>query len=581
MIPPRTASGARCGRRCVAAVLGLLLGLAVAPAPGLAQGIELTPSTQQSLVNVQEGWIQWLAAFDQGDREAVQSVVDDLLVVVRPLGIEALPDLSAATLVRAVEAAREGDPDRAELALESAERLDPGRPETAFARATVSRLNGDWPQAAASLLGGYLRLLNQPRERRIWTADLAVGALYVLLLAGGLFVAVGMATRGGRLYRDLASVLGRVLPGWTVPTVVAVALAWPVVLPGGPAWLVLYWSLLLWTYGSPSMRSVLIALWLVAGLTPLVVGEARDRVELELLPPVRALDQVVERRLYGGLFTDLAVVPELLPGDPAVSHLLADVHRRLDQWERASTLYRRVLSTEPENAEAYVDLGTYYFYQADYGAAIDYFERAAEADPTAALPHFNLSQAHGLSYHFDEAGQALDRALELGGAKVNRWTEITGEGTVVEAAGGVTRVPAIRERLAAAVLGEEEGEERVELVGQAWSLLVAVGFLVTAFGFHLLRQRHGGAGRVPEPPGRGRWSLLLVPGLGSLRDDRGFLAFAALALPSLLVVLALGPRLGFELPLGHAVGGAAVTAAVAGLAVVYLLRALWILPREG
>jgi tetratricopeptide (TPR) repeat protein len=565
-------------RWCAAAAVGLLA-LAAPGGAGAEERIELTPAVQASLLHLQELWIQWLAAFNQNDPQRTGEVLSDLVAVSQQLGMEALPDLSLAALVRGRGAALAGDPQRARLALAAAERLDAGRPETAFARADVEWAAGRWPQAAAAWLDGHRRLLLQPRERRLWTSDAAVEVLYLLLAAGGLFVALQMAVNGRPLLADLAAAVGRRLPAWAVTPGVLVLLLWPLLLPAGLAWLVLWWSLLLWTYGSTSERLVFGLLWLVAGLTPLAVATVRERVAVELSPPARALEQAARGRLYGTLFSDLGLVKDLLPEEPAVDHFLADLHRRIGQWERARTLYLRVLEQEPANAAALNDLASYYFYKGDYGTARSRFTEATEAAPRDALPFFNLGQSYSIAYLFDEAGSAMTTAQELAPTRVRGWVDETGEGSVLAADGGFARLPAIRRRLAGQLAGPApEGVRAMELLRQGWSLLVAAGLLLAAVGFHVLRRRLGDGGKPPPPPRPGAWTLVLVPGVDSLLRGQGFAALGGLLVPALLLLLAFDARFGFDLTVGYAHGAAGMIVALGLLALLMAAR-LWIVLR--
>ncbi len=569
----------RLRRWCALAALGLLAAAAPAGAAG-DEPVELTPTVQASLLQLQELWIQWLAAYNQDNPERTGELLSDLVATSQQLGMEALPDLAVAALVRGREAALADDVPRARLALAAAERLDPGRPETAFARAGVEWRAGRWPQAAAAWLDGHRRTLLLPRERRLWLADGAVEALYLLLLAGALFVALQMAVNGRRLLADLGAAVERRLPPWAVAPALAVLLLWPLLLPAGLAWLVLYWSLLLWTYGSTSERLVLGLLWLVAGLTPLAVAGVREQVAVELSPPARALEQAARGRLYGSLFSDLGLVKDLLPEEPAVSHFLADLHRRIGQWERARTLYLRVLEKEPANASALNDLASYYFYKGDYGTARARFVEATKAAPRDALAYFNLNQTFSIEYLFDEAGAAMSRAQELGPRQVRAWVDETGEGSVLNADGGFARLPAIRRLLAAQLAGPpREGVRAMELLRQGWSLLVALGLAAAAVGFHLLRRRLGEGRRLPPPPRPGPWTLALVPGLDALSRGHGFAALGGVLLPAVLLLLAFDPHLGFDLGLGYAHGAAGAVTALVLLALLMAAR-VWITLRR-
>ena len=139
----------------------------------------------------------------------------------------------------------------------------------------------------------------------------------------------------------------------------------------------------------------------------------------------------------------------VLPQSVAVKHLLADVHRSLNQWELARALYRQVLEAEPNNATALLNLGDYSFLKGDFSSAIQSFQKAAAADPQNAAAQYNLSQAYSESYMFDEQKVALNKAQDIDLARVNGWMANPQQQRVVALPGGIARIPQIRRELAA------------------------------------------------------------------------------------------------------------------------------------
>jgi tetratricopeptide (TPR) repeat protein len=538
--------------RLAGLALALLLAV-LAPAAASGQtvsspqvtGVEMTPPVRLTLKQLEEQWLQWIV---QNNRAQADRAVDGLLNTARQLGMARLPDLSAGAMIRAVQAAREKDFPRAHWALKAAERFDPGRPETAFAESRVLWLEGRWPAAVLAFLGAYPRLASHPLERYLWLQDLGLWALCLLLLTGGLFVAVQMATKGGGLFHDIVDALAKWLPRPAALGLAAVFLIWPAFLPYGLLWLPLYWSVLLWGYGSPSERVVLVAVWLLVGVAPLLITEQRRRVALALSPPVRAMESLQQHRLYGGLFTDLGVLRSLLPESVAVKHFLADLHRSLGQWELARSLYRQVLEAEPENTTALLNLGTYFFLKGDFTSAIQNFKKVTEADPRNAAAQFNLSQAYSESYLFDESRSALAQAREIDDARVSGW--VSQQQRVVTVSGGVARVPEIRRELLANWRKEERPSTRLDLFRRGLPLLVALGLLLVSVALHLARRPFG----YPERPldarsgGFERWRRVLVPGFASSEVGEGGRAFLALLLPTALLMLPLFGTLGYRIP---------------------------------
>ncbi|HEV8579770.1 MAG TPA: hypothetical protein VGX68_11910 [Thermoanaerobaculia bacterium] len=506
----------------------------------------MTPALRQSLKQLEEQWLQWIV---QNNRQGAERAVDDLLDTARRLGMRRLPDLSAAAVARAVQAAKQRDFGRAAWALEAAERLDPGRPETAFAERFVARRQGNYLAAAVAGLRAYPRMLAHPLERYLWFQNLLFWFVALVLVTGGLFLAMQMLAKGAAVYRDLADLIGRKLPRPVALAAAALALLWPLAFPYGALWLPLYWSILLWGYASPSERVVLVALWLLLGVSPLLLDAQRRHMAVALSPPARAMQGLKEHRLYGSLFSDLGVLRSVLPESVAVKHLLADVHRSLEQWELARSLYRQVLEAEPENTSALLDLGAYSFNKLDFGVAIQSFQKAAAIDPASAAAFYNLSQAYSESYMFDEQRAALKKAQDIDPTLVNTW--LAQQHRVVTVSGGMARIPEIRRQLLLSWGRHEARSGRLELFRRGLSLLVSLSLLLVALALHLARRPLGYTGGSAEifPEGAlDRWGRVLLPGITSAEIGDGGRAFLALLVPTALLMLPSMGRLGVPIP---------------------------------
>lgn len=567
-------------RRLAALALGLAslwaaAGTAVLSAASVSSpqvtGVEMTAPVRQLLKQLEAQWLQWVL---QNERQQAESAVGLLLETAHKLGMSRLPDLSAAAVARAVEAAKRKDFARARWALEAAERFDPGRPETAFAEARVARLRGDYLGMAAARLRALPRLFGPPLERYLWFQDLLIWVLALLLVTGGLFLAVQMLAKGSALGRDLTDLLARRLPRPAARVAAGLALLWPLVLPDGVLWLAVYWSILLWGYATASERAVLVALWLLLGVSPLLLDAQRRHMAVALSPPARAMQSLQDHRLYGSLFSDLGVLRSLLPESVAVKHLLADVHRSLDQWELARSLYRQVLEAEPENTAALLDLGAYFFNKGEFSGAIQSFQKAAAAEPANAAAQYNLSQAYSESYMFDEQKVALAKAQEMDRARVADW--VAQQHRVVTVSGGMARIPEIRRELLASWGGREIRSGRLELFRRGLSLVVSLSLVLVALALHLARRPFGYTERSAEifPEGAfDRWGRALLPGAASTEVGEGGKAFLALLLPTALLMLPRLGRLGVSIPWRYDPGSfLSWTVAVLGLVLYFGVR---------
>jgi tetratricopeptide (TPR) repeat protein len=570
---------------CLALAADRALAQTQAPAPSAPRpadsptassqtGLQLSLPVSQSLQRMQEEWLQWMSAFYQGNTDRSDAALNALLGAAQQIGMKRLPDLSLAAAVRGVEMARGGNLARAQVALQAAERLDPGRPESAFAAASVERIGHSWFGALADYARGYARLGNAPALRLLWFEQLLLWGCCVLLFTSGLFIALQMATKGSALLADVLGPLRRSMPAPAAYGIAALILFWPLAVPSGVFWLALYWSILLWGYGSTSERVVLAALWLVAGGVPLLLAEQERRVALELSPPARAISNVLDRRLSGSLFNEIGVLRSALPHSTAALQFVGDLHRILGQWDFARSVYQRVLDDEPKNVPALLDLGAYYFRKSEFAKAVEYYQRAADAAPQDATAFFNLSVAYSESYQFDESRRALSQAQTLDEHRVSNWIQNAPPERVVTVDGGLDRATEIRAEFEAA------RREHLPSYGPLWRfspLLVALGAGLLAGGLHLVRRRRDYA--QPEfdltlQDGKAAGVVrALVPGIAASEEGEGARAFFALLLPVALLVLPLSGTLGWRIPWGY--GPSSVPSwllAIAGLALFFGLR---------
>jgi tetratricopeptide (TPR) repeat protein len=560
-----------------ALVAGALLAVPAGGQPGGAQTgtIDLSRGVTQSLLHLQEVWLHWISAFYQNDRPAAAAQVEELRSAGGRLGLARLPELSIGATVRAVEAARQGDVGRAEWALHDAELLDPGRPETAFGRAIAAWEGGRYPAAVWQEAIGYARLA-QAAPQGLVVHGLVLALLAMALLAGGCFVLVQLAVKGSQLYWAVASRVGSRLPAAVAHVVTVALMIWPVLVPGGILWTLLYWSVLLWSFSSVSERVVTVLLWTLVAATPFVAAHQQQRVAVALSPPARAMQALAEGRLYGALFTDLGVLPAMLPDSPPVRQLLGDLHRMIGQWEEARILYTQVVEREPNNVSALIDLGAYHFRRGDHGTAVQLFQRAAAADPGSAAAYYNLSLAYSDAYQFDEQREALARARAIDEARVNRWIQDPRGERVITFNGGLTR----RGEIAGLLAGALSGAPAKVVAMRRWlppGLAAVALLLALALGRVLPKSDAPPPPRFAHRPGAAARAVRLVlPGLRSAEEGNGGRAYLALLVIALVVVLVSGARLVYPLPLGLQPGDLApVTLAAATLVAFYAGR-LWV-----
>jgi tetratricopeptide (TPR) repeat protein len=569
-------------RRTKALLAGGLLALAAAlPARaqtplGTPAGFEMTRSVQQSLKRLQELWLQWLGAALQDNPARESETLRSMQATARQLGFQRLPDLALGASARALQSAAEGDFTRARRALDAAEALDPGRPRLAFEAATVARRQGSWLRAAGAAGRGFVRLLFESRYRAPVAARTQLWLLLALLTAAALFVAVEAMTKGGAVYGDLQRWLAARMPEGAAHALALALLLGPAALPGGPAWLLLIWTVVLWGYGARAERVALGLVWLVLGLAPVGAAALEERLALAQSPPMRALDEFEAGELTGSLFTDLQVLRGALPEDPAVTELIADVHRTLGQWEIARSLYRQVLAQDGDVAAALLNLGADAFRKGDFAAANTYFQRATGAGPYAAAAWYNLSQSYSETYQFEDSRQALARARELDGARVDGWMQTPNPERVLTFNGGLARRADIAQRLRAAWTSSGDESAAPGPWPRRQAPIAAALAALAALVLHLARRGYGYSDPARWLPGRSnriaRWVRALVPALGQAETGEGLAAAANLLLLAALVTLPTLAGLGGDFADAAPLRAAAVTLAATGGLLYLALR---------
>lgn len=563
--------------------LGLLAPAALAQ--GDLGGVELIPDTRKKLWSLQQAWGQWRQAFEASNRESAQEALDRLTALTRSLGMERLPDLANAAVALAVEAAQDGDFERANWAIEAARSLDAKRPETDFAQSTILRLQGDYIGGVASAIRGHAKAFQLPLERTLWLNNLQLWLLYTLLFAGGFFVILMMALKGSLLFYDLARLFSPKLSRVQADVAAVILLLWPLVLPSGLVWLAIYWSILLFSYGSASEKGVFVVLWLSLGLSPTLLSYQQQEAQLALLPPTRLVDNMANSRLYGSIFSDLEVLRSLAPDSPAVTELAADLHRKLGQWEHARAIYTE-LAYDPEQASsntatAFTNIGVYHHRQKEYETAASYFQRATQANDELAIAYFDLSQAYAQMFEWDPSHAALAAARRLDPESVDEWKqegELSATESAVPVDGSLLRLEEIRSRLKLLwqpAVSDPAGP--YELLRKHRALAVCLAILVLALILHQARKQVGLRSRQLSQVGVGmadrRWARVLVPGLSSAIEEKGVPALLGILLPVAFVMVPLLRGMGYRAPMAYEPGAwLAISFAVASLVILCLVR---------
>jgi tetratricopeptide (TPR) repeat protein len=324
--------------------------------------------------------------------------------------------------------------------------------------------------------------------------------------------------------------------------------------------LLVYWTVVFWGYSSRSERVVLAAAWLLLGVVPEIVSLQRRHMAVTLSSPMRVMENLALSRLEGSTLTDLGELRTRLPDSIAVKQLLADIHQRFGQREFARALYLDVIDAEPDNAEAMINLGAFYYHVGDYASAIQHFQRASGKDALAAVANFNLGQAYSASYLFTQSEQALRAAQQLDPAGVSRWIDRTATERIITVDGGIRRRQEIDRQLRVAWNPAERPPSLVARFATSGSMRLALFAAALAVGLEALGRRRGfyaSPQTAPSPRSADAGSrpvslaAVLIPGVDTVRSADGYRTVAALLLPVALLTLPLVTLLGYRVPWGY------------------------------
>lgn len=152
--------------------------------------------------------------------------------------------------------------------------------------------------------------------------------------------------------------------------------------------------------------------------------EAVARLEQALGKPLRTYDQATVNTMIGNCYQELEEYDRAIEYheraiqlDPANHEAYVNkgvVFRLIGEFDAAEECYEKAIELEPDYPEAYASLGALAIFQDDPERAIEVLEKAIQLDPTLAVSHANLAIAYAAVGRFDEADQALKRAILRG-----------------------------------------------------------------------------------------------------------------------------------------------------------------------
>ena len=106
-------------------------------------------------------------------------------------------------------------------------------------------------------------------------------------------------------------------------------------------------------------------------------------------------------------------IHEKYPNDIRAAMVLARQQIDTGKMDDAFQIFGDLLAVEPNNADAYNQIGYYYGYRGDYDKAIENLKKYQFMAPDQANPYDSLGEIQAYSGHYDEAIENLQKALAL------------------------------------------------------------------------------------------------------------------------------------------------------------------------
>jgi tetratricopeptide (TPR) repeat protein len=101
------------------------------------------------------------------------------------------------------------------------------------------------------------------------------------------------------------------------------------------------------------------------------------------------------------------------PDDIRAAQILAGRQMRNGKGEDSLRIWGELLAVDPNNADAYNQIGYYYGYRGEYEKAVENLQRYRFMAPDQANPYDSLGEIMAYSGHYDEAIENLNKALAL------------------------------------------------------------------------------------------------------------------------------------------------------------------------
>jgi len=364
-------------------------------------------------------WPQATAAADSGDFAIATKKATDLTEAGKASGIKTFPLYaeSAASLAR--HAALQGNKPAAEWGNRVATQLDPRSPGVAFIRSDGAVDQRNWGGALTTVFGGFRNTFLNYRSRLLGRSDMLIVLVLAVALTAMVFAIALFVRYGKTMAHDFREILGARVRGGSVSVLAFALLFLPIFIWLGPMWLIFYWFVIFFGYANGIERVLILMLALLLAAAPLALDLTSTWIAGVDSPVMMSAISSEESSYRPDALRRLQELVNIVPDDPTLHLLLGNLYLQDGNEQQATQHYRHSLELK-DSAGAHVNLGSLHFFNNDFPAAINEYQRAEELDKNLAIAFYNHSVASGETYKFKEQAQKLDQAKRIDRASIER-----------------------------------------------------------------------------------------------------------------------------------------------------------------
>jgi len=362
-------------------------------------------------------WFERKGALDAGDPVTASGRAEEMRAYMLQAGVTADRGVARGFAYEGYENLREGNYERAREAFDLARTSDPYLPQAQLGYAWSLLRAG---RGVVTFVGEYRRgivlLWQQFMTDEVQISNFAVVAAIALLLALVIFSLLVVSRCQSRARHDLFEVFRRFFPEGTARVLSWMVFLLPLLVWAGGVWLILFWLALCFRYMRFAEKTAAACIFIMLGLSPVAVPLVVDRFEASTDPETRTVVAAMQGGYNPETLRRLNEVVGAHDASAELHVLLGSSYAKGDMLSEAFDEYQIVLTENPFNTTALVNLGNIYFRLGEFGQAASRYKQAIQADPELTSGHWNLylAQAEMLHYAEAESSLATARALDPG-----------------------------------------------------------------------------------------------------------------------------------------------------------------------